>query len=127
MLTSPSLKLKRCKECLDTMATDFPDLEISSPVKIDGGVSQNNFVSQFIADISGKEIQRVAMPSHVTALGCAYFAGLGAGIWKSKQEIKSLQKFDRTFSPSLDEERADALMTTWRRAIERAAKWIVES
>lgn len=106
------------------MDEDFPALAVASPIKVDGGVSQNNFVTQFVADICGRELVRVAAPSRVTALGAAYFAGLGAGIWKSKEEIRDLEKIERRFSPSFDDGHSEVLMSQWRRAIHRAAKWL---
>jgi glycerol kinase len=61
------------------MKADLPNLRVSPLMKIDGGVSQNDFVNQFIANMTGREIIRHPHPDQMTALGAAFLAGLGAG------------------------------------------------
>lgn len=51
---------------------------LSFPLRVDGGVSSNDFVMQLTANLFGR---KVARPQHVemSCLGAAFIAGLGAG------------------------------------------------
>ena len=50
-------------------------------------------------------------------------AGLGAGVWESREELSETWKLDRRFEPKGDRETADAAHRQWRRAVERAKGW----
>jgi glycerol kinase len=58
-----------------------------------------------------------------TALGAAFLAGLSAGLWHEPGEAAKLRETDALFQPEGDEENAASLWRTWRRAVERAARW----
>ncbi|ELR23639.1 glycerol kinase [Acanthamoeba castellanii str. Neff] len=112
-----------CNDLLETMKADLPNLRVSPLMKIDGGVSQNDFVNQFIANMTGREIIRHPHPDQMTALGAAFLAGLGAGIWKSKEELKGLRASMHRFTPEFDEETRRTKYAAWKRAVERAMHW----
>jgi hypothetical protein len=78
------------------MKADLPNLRVSPLMKIDGGVSQNDFVNQFIANMTGREIIRHPHPDQMTALGAAFLAGLGAGA--NHLHVRPLHIIDSTFS-----------------------------
>ena len=94
-------------------------------LNVDGGASANNFLMQFQSDISNIKIQR---PSCVetTALGAAYLAGLEAGFWTDKDEIKKNRRCDKTFSPKISDEERNKLIKGWRRAVRCAEFWANE-
>ncbi len=94
-------------------------------LKVDGGASANNFLMQFQSDISNMKIER---PSCVetTALGAAYLAGLGAGFWSDKEEIKKNSRMEREFSPEISEEKRKKLLSGWQRAVRCAEFWASE-
>ena len=52
---------------------------------VDAGASRD----QFQADILNKDVLRPAI-RETTALGAAYLAGLATGVWKDRDEIRSL-------------------------------------
>ena len=58
-------------------------------LKVDGGASRDQFLMQFQADILNKTVLRPAI-RETTALGAAYLAGLATGVWKDRDEIRSL-------------------------------------
>lgn len=91
-------------------------------LKVDGGASANHFLMQFQADIIGQTVHR---PSCVetTALGAAYLAGLAVGYWKDKEEICANWKLDKTFEPSMKEEKRKELLKGWKRAVKCALVW----
>jgi glycerol kinase len=67
-------------------------------LRVDGGASENGLLMQLQSSLLGVDLIRpINLDS--TALGAAYLAGLGVGIWSSLEEIKNLNKVDKTFSP----------------------------
>ena len=69
-------------------------------VKIDGGMVQNNWFSQFLANIIDIKTERPKV-LETTALGVALFAGYQIGLFKSLNQIKRKWKKDKTFKPKL--------------------------
>lgn len=67
-------------------------------LKVDGGASRDQFLMQFQADILNKDVLRPAI-RETTALGAAYLAGLATGVWKNRDEIRSLWHCNMTFTP----------------------------
>lgn len=88
-------------------------------LKIDGGMSVNDFTAQFQADISDIEVVR---PRNIetTSMGAAYMAGLSAGFWKSTDEISEIWKAERSFRPSMAIGTRSALRRGWEDAVNRA-------
>jgi glycerol kinase len=58
-----------------------------------------------------------------TALGAAFLAGLGTGVWSSTDELRQTWHLDRKFDPQGDRAEADAAHTRWRDAVERSKGW----
>ncbi len=58
-----------------------------------------------------------------TALGAAYLAGLGAGMWRSLDVVAERVAIERTFAPAMDEATRATRYHGWRRAVERAKGW----
>ncbi len=93
-------------------------------LKVDGGASVSNFLMQFQADILNIPVQRPVI-NETTALGAAYLAGLGVGIWSSKNEIADSWRLDKKYYPNLNTQHFDDLYTKWKKAVERSLKWEV--
>lgn len=90
-----------------------------SCLKVDGGASANNFLMQFQSDILGVKIARPNVVE-TTALGAAYLAGLGCGVWGSVREIERLNVGWRQFLPALAEDKRQSMLNGWRAAVEKA-------
>jgi glycerol kinase len=88
-------------------------------LKVDGGAAANNLLMQLQADVLGVAISRPAI-IETTALGAAFLAGLGAGIWHSKADITRAWREERRFTPAADRGKANALLASWNAAIPRA-------
>ncbi len=107
-------------QTMDVVAAMERDAEILiSELKVDGGAAQNNLMMQFQADILGTEVIRSKV-SNITALGAAYMAGLGVGIWSSVDELKARWKADKRFSRKASEERMNEAKAAWHSAIKKA-------
>lgn len=85
-------------------------------LKVDGGASSNNFLLQFQADILQKEVLRPEC-IETTALGAAYLAGISAGFWKSKEEVRENWLLSDTFIPSMEEGKRAEKVKGWKRAV----------
>jgi len=93
-----------------------------SELRVDGGASINNLLLQFQADLLGVPVVRPKVVE-TTALGAAYLAGLAVGFWKSRQEVHSAWKVDRTFSPSRSADEVAHRRSRWAEALKRARDW----
>ena len=91
-------------------------------LRVDGGASVMDLLLQFQADQLGVSVVR-PVDQESTALGAAYLAGLGEGVWASVEEIAEAWAVDATFTPSADRSAADAAHATWLRAVERSRDW----
>lgn len=87
-------------------------------LRVDGGASANDLLMQFQSDLLGVEVDR---PAHIetTALGAAYLAGLGVGVFDSEDAVRAAHRIEQTYTPGRSEDERAALMSKWNRAIAR--------
>lgn len=90
-----------------------------SKLKVDGGASMNNFLMQFQSDILGTTVVRPSV-TESTALGAAFLAMCGAGIYNKKEELLKLLSEERRFEPSMDKGKVKNLLLGWEKALSRA-------
>jgi len=90
-----------------------------SELKVDGGVSRNDYIMQFQADVLGKVVFR---PQNIetTALGAAKLAGLAVGLFGEEQDCDS----GSLFEPKMEFGVRDEKYAAWRKAVERSKGWI---
>jgi glycerol kinase len=88
-------------------------------LKVDGGAAANDLLMQFQADVLGVTISRPAI-IETTALGAAFLAGLGAGVWRSKAEITKAWREEKRFEPTKDRSRVEQHLKLWNDAVKRA-------
>jgi len=125
-LTRGTSKEHFIRATLESLAYQTKDvltaMEADSSIKltklrVDGGAIQNNFLMQFQSDMLGVPVE-CPQVFETTALGAAYLAGLAVGYWSDRDEIAAQWSIDRTFIPSMQEERRNALYSGWGKAIE---------
>lgn len=85
-------------------------------VRVDGGMVQNNWLCQFLANLLNIPVQR-PVQTETTALGAAYLAGLHSGVYNSPEDLASNWQLDREFTPMLDAEQRDHMLTAWQKAV----------
>lgn len=90
-----------------------------SQLRVDGGACVNDLLMQVQADLLGIPVVRPAVVE-TTALGAAYLAGLGAGIFSDLQEIEHRWQVDRIFEPTLAPDQVATRMACWDRAVKQA-------
>ena len=93
-----------------------------SSLKVDGGASANNFLMQSQADIIDAPVERPAC-IETTAMGAAYLAGLAAGYWKDKEDVKKNRETDRIFRPSIETDVRLRRIKGWHKAVTYAYNW----
>ncbi|MBW3666373.1 MAG: glycerol kinase GlpK [Actinobacteria bacterium] len=91
-------------------------------LKVDGGMTGNELLMQFQADILGVDVVRPTV-AETTALGAAYGAGLAVGFWSGLDEVRSKWAEDRRWAPGMGEDERGRLLGRWRQAIGRSLDW----
>ncbi|KOC59001.1 Putative glycerol kinase 5 [Habropoda laboriosa] len=92
-------------------------------IRVDGGVSRNDFILQLLADLTGLKVER-ATSTEMSILGVAFLAGLQCGIWKSRKEVLHLRQVQKVFL-SNEENRTlyQPIIAQWKRALQRLGQW----
>ncbi len=107
------------RDVLETMP------EITS-LRVDGGAADNDLLCQLQADQLGLPVERPEIVE-TTALGAAFLAGLGTGVWASTDELRETWALETRFEPASDRAAADQAHARWRVAVERSKGWADES
>lgn len=81
----------------DVLAT----LPARGPLRVDGAACADDVLCQRQADRAGVPVERPQVVE-TTALGAAFLAGLGTGVWSSVDELRDTWHLDRRFAPSHD-------------------------
>jgi len=90
-------------------------------LRVDGGAAANNFVLQFLADLTNTKVDR---PSDLetTIAGAAYLAGLAVDFWDSKEELMKNRK-DKIFKNNMSDKKINELYSGWKKAVDTALFW----
>lgn len=87
-------------------------------LRVDGGLVANHFVCQFLADMLDTRVE-VPKNTETTALGAAYLAGLGAGIFTDLDDISAKWKQARRYDPQIDKATRESLYAEWKDCVRR--------
>jgi glycerol kinase len=107
-------------DLLDAMSADCGIA--ASELRADGGAAANDTLMQIQADLLGIPVVRPAI-TETTALGAAYLAGLGAGVWRSADDLVGQWRIDRRFEPRMPRAEVASMRARWNEAVERAKGW----
>ncbi len=105
------------REVLDAVdaVTEVPFAEL----RVDGGMTANELLMQFQADVLGVPVIRPKV-SETTALGAAFAAGLAVGFWSDQSELRERWQEERRWLPQQQREREYA---QWKKAVTRSFDW----
>jgi len=103
------------EELVRAMAADGADLR---KLRVDGGMVVNNWLCQFLADVTGLPIERPRY-TETTALGAALLASVGAGLAADLTDAAQMWALEREFQPSMPAPRRERLLEGWRKAVLR--------
>jgi len=108
------------REVLDeaNAAADIPLTEL----RVDGGMTANELLMQFQADVLGVPVVRPAV-TETTALGAAFAAGLASGFWADLGELRERWSQDRRWEPQMEEAERERGYAKWKKAVTRSFDW----
>jgi glycerol kinase len=95
-------------------------------LRADGGGTANAYLMQLQADVLGIPVE-VAAIRETTALGAAFLAGLGVGIWKTTDELGARRDVAARYEPAMGADERDLRYARWLRAVERSRGWASSS
>lgn len=87
-------------------------------LRVDGGMTRNAWLLQFLADILHIPITRNHCVE-TSALGAALLAGLGAGIYHQLDDIARIVQSDDTITPKMPENQRKIYYDGWKKAVTR--------
>ncbi len=88
-------------------------------LRVDGGVSANEFAMQFLADLLGIPVDVSAEPE-ATALGAAALAAIGSGIWTGPDALAERWSARVRYEPTMTRDEAESRHLGWLQAVERS-------
>jgi glycerol kinase len=126
-LTRGTTRAHIVRATLEAIAFEVRDVLETMPelasLRVDGGAAANDLLCQVQADQVGVPVERPQIVE-TTALGAAFLAGLGTGVWSSTDELRDTWALDRRFEPSTDRSTADAAHARWLDAVSRSKGWV---
>jgi glycerol kinase len=105
-----------CYQTFDLLEAKRRDGLKPTRLRIDGGMVQNNWLCQFLADTLDIVVERPAV-TETTALGAAYLAGLQIGLYASLDDIAQHWQAEREFDPAMESSRRNLLLADWHEAV----------
>jgi glycerol kinase len=127
-ITGGTTKAHIARAVLDGIALQISDIlsamstDAGTPLtelKVDGGAARNDLLMQFQADVLGVTCVRPTV-LETTALGAAFLAGLGAGVWDSTDAIQEAWAQDRRFEAEMADETRAGHLAAWAAAVAKA-------
>jgi glycerol kinase len=87
-------------------------------LKVDGGITANGFVMQFLTDLLGVDVVNIGIPD-VSALGAALLAGLHESIFQGIDQLSHLSIGRQTYSPAPARENVLTWYRGWQQAVQQ--------
>jgi glycerol kinase len=108
------------REVVDAMAADSG--HPLTLLKVDGGMTANNLLMQFQADVLDVPVVRPAVPE-TTSLGAAYAAGLAVGFWPDLGTLRGQWRQDAAWRPAMPAAAREREYGQWKKAVSRTLAW----
>jgi glycerol kinase len=90
-------------------------------LRADGGATANDWLMQFQSDVLGVPVV-VPEVRETTALGAAYLAGVGHGMW-TMEDVRTSWREQRRYEPAMSDDERRHLLAGWHRALKRSLAW----
>lgn len=104
------------RDLLEAMRADWDTATEGGVLRVDGGMSANDWSMQFLSDIIGAPVDRPTV-LETTALGAAWLAGMRAGVYPNQEDFAKTWNLETRFAPSLSSEERDRKYEQWTRAV----------
>lgn len=85
-------------------------------IRLDGGMTANSWLCQFLADILEVPVER-PQNLETTALGAAFHAGLATGVWPNLDALSRIWVRQDRFQPEMAPDLRKSLIAGWKRAV----------
>lgn len=108
------------REVVDAMNADS-GLDLKT-LRVDGGMTADNLLMQFIADVLDVPVVR-PMASETVSLGAAYAAGLAVGYWPDLEGLRQNWHRAAQWMPTMDPALRSREYGNWQRAVQRTFDW----
>lgn len=92
-------------------------------LKVDGGMTANHLLMQFVADVLDVPVER-PLGSEAVSLGAAYAAGLAVGHWSDVEVLRANWHRAAAWEPRMDPGLRRREHTNWCRAVKRSYGWV---
>ena len=109
------------REVVDAMNADS-GLDLTT-LKVDGGMTADNLLMQFIADVLDVPVVR-PLAAETVSLGAAYAAGLAVGYWPDLEGLRQNWHRAAQWEPKMDPGLRKGEYDNWQRAVQRTFDWI---
>jgi glycerol kinase len=109
------------REVMEAMNSDYGH-ELSA-LRVDGGMTPNNLLMQFLADVLDVPVMRPIVAETVS-LGAAYAAGLAVGFWPDTDSLKQNWHRAAEWLPNMEAAARERGQRKWRKAVMRAMDWL---
>jgi glycerol kinase len=96
-----------------------------STLRVDGGMTANNLLMQFLADVLDARVVRPIVAETVS-LGAAYAAGLAVGFWPDTEALRANWHKAAEWLPQMDPAQRERGYRKWRKAVARTMDWVDE-
>jgi glycerol kinase len=104
-------------DLLDAMRADWPGAS-NTVLRVDGGMVASDWMLQRLADILDAPVDRPVV-LETTALGAAWLAGSGAGVWPGEEGFAKSWRREKRFAPAMEAGTRSRLVAGWRNAVDR--------
>jgi glycerol kinase len=109
------------REVVEAMTSDA---EVSpDALRVDGGMTANNLLMQFLANVLDMPVVRPNVAETVS-LGAAYAAGLAVGFWPDTDALRANWHMAAQWLPNMDPERRQRGYRKWHKAVSRTMDWL---
>ncbi|GLY27192.1 glycerol kinase GlpK [Kineosporia sp. NBRC 101731] len=108
------------REVLDAMNADS-SLRLKA-LKVDGGMTSDNLLMQFVADVLDVPVVR-PMVAETVSLGAGYAAGLAVGYWSDLEGLRRNWHLAAEWLPEMDQERRESEFRNWTYAVQLTLDW----
>jgi glycerol kinase len=99
------------------MRADWPEAAATNTVlRVDGGMTASDWTMQRLADLLDAPVDRPVI-QETTALGAAYLAGLGAGVYPEPARFADSWRLERRFKPNMSAATRARKLAGWARAV----------
>ncbi|MDR3465010.1 MAG: glycerol kinase GlpK [Xanthobacteraceae bacterium] len=99
------------------MRADWPDAQaVNTVLRVDGGMTASDWTMQRLADLLDAPVDRPVI-QETTALGAAYLAGLGAGLYPEPTRFADNWRLEHRFKPNMSAATRTRKLKGWALAV----------